>query len=91
MPWQFGELSLTEDNGNRIIKYADAINHGVSSRLYCIMPRCLSSTGFTKRRYVEPNAAFPSRFMSFLLRRFYYLSEPDLRLGDFHVSVFVIV
>ncbi|KAI0652244.1 glycoside hydrolase [Trametes meyenii] len=30
MPWQFGELGLTEDGGNRIIKYADAINHGAS-------------------------------------------------------------
>ncbi|KAH9898030.1 glycoside hydrolase [Cubamyces lactineus] len=30
MPWQFGELGLTEDGGNRVIKYADAINHGAS-------------------------------------------------------------
>ncbi|KAH9847334.1 glycoside hydrolase [Lenzites betulinus] len=30
MPWQFGELGLTENGGNRIIKYADAINHGAS-------------------------------------------------------------
>lgn len=30
MPWQFGELGLTEDGGNRVIKYADAINDGVS-------------------------------------------------------------
>lgn len=29
MPWQWGELGLTESGGNRIIKYADAINHGV--------------------------------------------------------------
>ncbi|KAI0639776.1 glycoside hydrolase [Trametes polyzona] len=30
MPWQFGELGLTENGGNRIIKYADAINYGAS-------------------------------------------------------------
>ncbi|KAI8981294.1 glycoside hydrolase [Trametes punicea] len=30
MPWQIGVLGLTEDGGNRIIKYADAINHGAS-------------------------------------------------------------
>ncbi|KIP12426.1 glycoside hydrolase family 5 protein [Phlebiopsis gigantea 11061_1 CR5-6] len=30
MPWQFGELGLTEDGGNRIIKYADAILNGAS-------------------------------------------------------------
>ncbi|EIW64398.1 glycoside hydrolase [Trametes versicolor FP-101664 SS1] len=30
MPWQWGELGLTESGGNRIIKYADAINHGAS-------------------------------------------------------------
>lgn len=29
MPWQFGALGLTEDGGNRIIKYADAILNGV--------------------------------------------------------------
>ncbi|EKM61170.1 glycoside hydrolase family 5 protein [Phanerochaete carnosa HHB-10118-sp] len=30
MPWQFGVLGLTEDGGNRIIKYSDAVNHGAS-------------------------------------------------------------
>ncbi|PSR72582.1 hypothetical protein PHLCEN_2v11575 [Hermanssonia centrifuga] len=30
MPWQFGQLHLTEDGGNRIIKYTDALNHGAS-------------------------------------------------------------
>ncbi|KAI0830684.1 glycoside hydrolase [Trametes gibbosa] len=30
MPWQFGELGLTENGGNRLIKYADAIIHGAS-------------------------------------------------------------
>lgn len=29
MPWQFGMLGLTEDNGNRPIKYADALINGV--------------------------------------------------------------
>ena len=40
MPWQFGALGLTEDGGNRIIKYADALNHGVSairSLLHCML------------------------------------------------------
>jgi hypothetical protein len=31
MPWQWGELGLTESHGNRIIKYADAILEGVRS------------------------------------------------------------
>ena len=31
MPWQIGALHLTEDDGNRIIKYADALIDGVSS------------------------------------------------------------
>lgn len=31
MPWQFGQLGLTEDGGNRIIKYADALISGVSA------------------------------------------------------------
>lgn len=30
MPWQFGALHLTEDGGNRMIKYADALIEGVS-------------------------------------------------------------
>ncbi|GBE78211.1 Mannan endo-1,4-beta-mannosidase F [Sparassis crispa] len=29
-PWQFGMLNLTEDGGNRIIKYTDAISNGAS-------------------------------------------------------------
>ncbi|KAJ7070944.1 glycoside hydrolase [Mycena amicta] len=30
MPWQFGALGLTEDGGNRLIKYADALIDGAS-------------------------------------------------------------
>jgi len=30
MPWQFGALGLTEDGGNRLIKYADEILNGAS-------------------------------------------------------------
>ncbi|PPQ68624.1 hypothetical protein CVT25_005534 [Psilocybe cyanescens] len=30
MPWQFGMLGLKEDNGNRLIKYADALINGAS-------------------------------------------------------------
>ncbi|KAI0756630.1 glycoside hydrolase [Daedaleopsis nitida] len=30
MPWQWGQLGLTEDGGNRLIKYADAIIDGAS-------------------------------------------------------------
>ena len=30
MPWQWGQLGLAEDGGNRLIKYADAIVDGVS-------------------------------------------------------------
>ncbi|KAJ3490535.1 hypothetical protein NLI96_g1372 [Meripilus lineatus] len=30
MPWQFGQLGLTESGGNRLIKYADAILNGAS-------------------------------------------------------------
>ncbi|KAH9944067.1 glycoside hydrolase [Epithele typhae] len=30
MPWQFGQLGLTEDGGNRVIKYADALIDGAS-------------------------------------------------------------
>ncbi|KAL6304292.1 glycoside hydrolase superfamily [Sparassis latifolia] len=33
-PWQFGMLNLTEDGGNRIIKYTDAISNGVSFTFY---------------------------------------------------------
>ena len=29
MPWQFGQLGLTESGGNRLIKYADMILDGV--------------------------------------------------------------
>ena len=29
MPWQFGQLGLTESGGNRLIKYADALINGV--------------------------------------------------------------
>lgn len=31
MPWQFGQLGLTEAGGNRLIKYADALVNGVSA------------------------------------------------------------
>jgi len=30
MPWQFGQLGLTEDGGNRLIKYADMLVNGAS-------------------------------------------------------------
>ncbi|TCD61312.1 hypothetical protein EIP91_008640 [Steccherinum ochraceum] len=30
MPWQFGQLGLTESGGNRVIKYADALIDGAS-------------------------------------------------------------
>ncbi|KAI0721256.1 glycoside hydrolase [Cerioporus squamosus] len=30
MPWQWGQLGLTENGGNRLIKYADAIVNGAS-------------------------------------------------------------
>ncbi|KAG8969340.1 hypothetical protein FRC03_003441 [Tulasnella sp. 419] len=30
MPWQYGQLGLTESGGNRLIKYADAIINGAS-------------------------------------------------------------
>jgi mannan endo-1,4-beta-mannosidase len=30
MPWQFGALGLTEDGGNRLIKYSDQILNGAS-------------------------------------------------------------
>lgn len=30
MPWQFGQLGLTESGGNRLFKYSDAIVNGVS-------------------------------------------------------------
>jgi mannan endo-1,4-beta-mannosidase len=30
MPWQFGALDLTEDGGNRVIEYTDAIINGAS-------------------------------------------------------------
>ncbi|KAG6837383.1 hypothetical protein H0H93_010542 [Arthromyces matolae] len=30
MPWQFGALGLTENNGNKIFKYADALINGAS-------------------------------------------------------------
>jgi mannan endo-1,4-beta-mannosidase len=29
MPWQFGQLGLTEDGGNKIFKYEDALIDGV--------------------------------------------------------------
>ena len=29
LPWQWGQLGLTEDGGNRLIKYADALVEGV--------------------------------------------------------------
>lgn len=35
MPWQFGQLGLTESGGNRLIKYADAILNGVSAAPHC--------------------------------------------------------
>lgn len=34
MPWQYGQLGLTETGGNRLIKYADAIINGVSPWQY---------------------------------------------------------
>jgi len=30
MPWQFGQLGLTEDGGNRVIKYSDMLVNGAS-------------------------------------------------------------
>jgi len=30
MPWQFGQLGLTESGGNRLLKYADALINGAS-------------------------------------------------------------
>ena len=42
MPWQFGALGLTEQGGNRIIKYADALNHGVSIAVWDIVDSTLT-------------------------------------------------
>lgn len=39
MPWQWGQLGLTENDGNRLIKYADAIIDGVRDTL--VLP-CLT-------------------------------------------------
>ena len=33
MPWQFGQLNLTEDGGNKIFKYADALIDGVRCQI----------------------------------------------------------
>ena len=44
--WQFGALGLTEDGGNRIIKYSDAINHGV--RIACLLPRIPAKSVFVR-------------------------------------------
>lgn len=30
MPWQFGMLGLTENGGNRVLKYADMLLDGAS-------------------------------------------------------------
>ena len=35
MPWQFGQLGLTENGGNRLIKYADALINGVRASIPC--------------------------------------------------------
>lgn len=43
-PWQFGELNLTEDGGNRVIKYTDAIVNGVSQNDFML---CLSTLNET--------------------------------------------
>lgn len=50
MPWQFGALGLTENGGNRIIKYADAINHGVSRCPVPLLQYADGIKGFSQRR-----------------------------------------
>ncbi|PVF99913.1 glycoside hydrolase [Serendipita vermifera] len=39
MPWQYGQLGLTENGGNRLIKYADAIIDGNQTDIWSIFTR----------------------------------------------------
>lgn len=52
-PWQFGELGLTEDGGNRLIQYTDQIYEGVSlqilSAVIGFQTKVDISTGFSER------------------------------------------
>lgn len=48
MPWQYGQLGLTEDGGNKIFKYADALINGVRSRLFLTLKyrKCIANVRF---------------------------------------------
>ncbi len=51
MPWQFGQLGLTESGGNRPIKYADALVNGVSTFVFkCEQDTDSHCSGFPERR-----------------------------------------
>lgn len=85
MPWQFGELGLTEDGGNRIIKYADAINHGVSRRTHSTRLR------FSHPRQASPNDGKSSQLpvgpVLTIRPRKHHLPESNRSLGHLHVRI----
>ena len=57
-PWQWGQLGLTEDGGNRLIKYADAIVEGVRSSYPTItFLKNLMKTLFFPCAFAEPQAS----------------------------------
>ena len=98
MPWQWGQLGLTENGGNRLIKYADAIVDGVrdSQPIPCLTTHLtvpfVSALGFPERWYdcISIRIAQSHRIADPLmvsLSRQHFLRQPDPRLERLHVSL----
>ena len=51
-PWQFGMLNLTEDGGNRVIKYTDQIYQGVSVSWFAL------DAAYALTQHIFVNAGF---------------------------------
>ena len=62
MPWQWGQLGLTEDDGNRLIKYEDAIVDGVSDGMTLVTLLNLTRLFLPRRRL--PQTTVRARFAS---------------------------
>ena len=100
MPWQWGQLGLTEDGGNRLIKYADAIVDGVRASWACPFVDGNLTYFYSLASQASPNDGTVTirisihivqricRSIDCFVPRFrqYFLSQSDAGLGHIHVS-----
>ncbi|KAG5342390.1 hypothetical protein C0989_002225 [Termitomyces sp. Mn162] len=76
LPWQFGALGLTENGGNKIFKYADALINGVCELRILISGYWIKSLiGVPQRWYMQYQRC--AWVLTYIMNRLRNLQEPD--------------